>query len=452
MVDTAALITTLTPAMGALLAALFAALSMALGFALLGWRQRARESERLAALLAAREQQLQQAQQETVRAQAEVAALRASLEQNAHAAEEKLQLLSAAKQQLSQEFQLLAQRIFEEKSERFGQQNKTSLETTLAPLREQLTEFRKRVEDVYDKESRDRSALRAELGHLQELNLRMSVEALNLTRALKGNNKAQGNWGEVVLERVLEESGLRKGHEYETQVAAQSEDGRRRHRDVVVRLPDNRDIVLDAKVSLLDYERYCNADTEVERTAALRQHVASVRAHIDGLSVKAYENLAGVRSLDFVLIFIPIEAAFLAAFNSDASMFRDAYEKNIIVVSPTTLLATLRTVQTIWRYERQNANAELIAGKAGALHDQFARLLEALQDIGRHLDKSREAYEIALNRFSQGKGNLVKRVHDLAKLGAKHKRALPEALLDAATDDELNEVENDPPAAGPASE
>ena len=365
----------------------------------------------------------------------EIAAQKSTLENNEKVYAEKLQLLTEARQQLSREFEQLAGKIFEEKQERFAKQSKENIDLTLTPLREQLTEFRKRVEDVYERETRDRMSLRTELGHLKELNQRMSQEAINLTRALKGETKTQGNWGEVVLERVLEESGLRKGHEYETQLAMRDEAGKRRYPDVVVRLPDDKDIVIDAKVSLVHYERYCNASDEVERQQALREHISSMRAHIDGLSVKDYENLDGVRSLDFVLIFVPIEAAFLTAFDADPAMFRDAYEKNIIVVSPTTLLATLRTVQTIWRYERQNANAERIANEAGKLHDQFALVLDALEDVGRHLDKSREAYDKTIERFSRGRGNLVKRVHDLAKLGAKTKRALPDNLL-AAADDE----------------
>ena len=409
-------------------------------------RQRTREfSQQLAQLqqnLADKEsrtQQLQQRehelQQSEHKLQTEVAVLRTTLSEQQRMAEEKLKLLADAKQQLTLEFETLAQKILEEKSERFTKQNQTNIETTLNPLREQLTEFRKRVEDVYDKDSKDRTSLRAELSHLQNLNQRIGEEALNLTRALKGDNKAQGNWGEVVLERVLEESGLRKGHEYETQVALRSDEGQRRNPDVIVHLPDNKDIVIDAKVALIAYERYVNAATEAERETALRQHIAAVRTHIDGLSLKQYENLAGVRSLDFVLIFIPIEAAFLAAFEHDANVFREAYEKNIIVVSPTTLLATLRTVQTIWRYERQNANADAIAKQAGALHDQFALLLQSLQDIGKYLDKSRDAYEQTVDRFSRGRGNLVKRVNDLAKLGAKTKKSLPTELLESAEDD-----------------
>lgn len=426
-------------------------------------RQRRHEIESLRTQIGERDQRIElmsqrteQIQQREAAANIEIATLRSTLEQSERAAEEKLKLLGEAKQQLSHEFQTLAQRIFDEKSERFTKQNRENIEGTLNPLREQLLEFRKRVEDVYDKESKDRTSLRAELGHLKELNQRMSTEALNLTRALKGDNKAQGNWGEVVLERVLEESGLRKGHEYETQVAMANAEGRRFQPDVVVHLPDAKDIVIDAKVSLIHYERYCNADTDVERETALKQHIASVRAHVDGLSLKQYENLPGVRSLDFVLIFIPIEAAFLAAFEHDPALFRAAYEKNIIVVSPTTLLATLRTVQTIWRYERQNANAELIARQAGSLHDQFARVLEALQDVGRHLDRSRSAYELTLDRFSRGKGNMVKRVADIAKLGAKTKRGLPPELLANSDDtsdllpDESDLVDNSDPAAARA--
>lgn len=427
-------------AVAALVACVFIAISV---------RQRNDDIAQLRTQIAEREQRIEQLlqrieqiQQREAAANNELAAMRSTLAQSERAAEEKLKLLGEAKQQLSHEFQTLAQRIFDEKSERFTKQNRESIEGTLNPLREQLLEFRKRVEDVYDKENKDRASLRTELGHLKELNQRMSVEALNLTRALKGDNKAQGNWGEVVLERVLEESGLRKGHEYETQVALIDSEGRRFQPDVVVHLPENKDIVIDSKVSLIHYERYCNADVDTDRDAALKQHIASVRAHVDGLSIKQYENLPGVRSLDFVLIFIPIEAAFLAAFEHDPALFRAAYEKNIIVVSPTTLLATLRTVQTIWRYERQNANAEVIARQAGSLHDQFARVLEALQEVGRHLDKSRTAYELTLDRFSRGKGNMVKRVADMAKLGAKAKRGLPPELL-ANSDDTLDLLADD---------
>jgi DNA recombination protein RmuC len=390
--------------------------------------------------LQARDERIERLLAESRQTQADLAAVRTELEQSRQAAEEKLRLLHEAREQLTREFEVLAQRIFEEKSQRLTQQNQTQLEATLTPLRQQLGDFRKRIDDVYDNEARDRASLRSELAHLKELNQRMSQEALNLTRALKGDNKLQGNWGEVVLERVLEESGLRKGHEYETQFTAQDEDGKRRRPDVIVRLPDQKDIIIDAKCSLVDYERYCSAETDEERRTALRAHVAAVRSHVTGLSAKAYADLPGVRTLDFVLIFIPIEAAFLAAFEHEPALFRECYDRNIIIVSPTTLLATLRTVETIWRYERQNANAEQIAREAGRLHDQFALVLESLQDVGKQLERASTAYEKTLDRFSRGRGNLVRRVDNLARLGAKTARTLPPELVETADGEPAGEA------------
>ncbi len=403
--------------------------------------------QQLAPQLEERERQRQQLQQQNGELRAELAAQRSTMVESQRAAAEKLELLQSARQQLTQEFEALSTRIFDEKSERFTKQSQTTLETTLNPLKEQLSQFRQRVETVYDTENKDRAQLRAELNQLKALNQRMSEEALNLTRALKGENKTAGNWGEVVLERVLEESGLRKGHEYETQFASRDDSGRRRHPDVVVRLPDNKDIVIDAKVSLVHYERYCSSDDEAERGTAIRAHVASLRGHIEGLSIKDYEGLEGIRSLDFVLIFVPIEAAFLAAFEHDPELFRIAYDRNIIVVSPTTLLATLRTVQSIWRYERQNANAEAIASRAGKLHDQFALVLESLQELGKQLDRSREGYDKVVDRLARGRNNVVRQVDDLAKLGARTKRRLPAAFT---PDAELEAA--DEPAALPAAE
>lgn len=350
---------------------------------------------------------------------------------DARAASEKLELLQGAKKQLEDEFSNLANRIFEEKSQRFLKTNQESLRATLDPLKTQLKDFRSKVEDVYDKESRDRLSLLHELNSLKQLNQRMSEDAVNLTRALKGDKKTQGNWGEIVLERVLEESGLRKGHEYETQFSATASDGQRRQPDVVVHLPDKRDIIIDSKVSLVAYEQYVSSEDEVERKRALGQHVQAIKQHIDSLSLKEYERLEEVNSLDFVLLFIPIESAFMAAFDSDPTMFSLAYDKHIIVVSPTTLLATLRTVQTIWRYEHQNRNAEKIAAQAGAIHDQFALVLEALEDVGRHLERAHESWDKTRLRLSTGRGNLVKRVRDLEKLGARTKRQLPSSMASA---------------------
>ncbi len=364
--------------------------------------------------------------------QSEYGRLEERLEQEGRTAQEKLELLQGARKQLGEEFSNLANRIFEEKSQRLVQTNQETLKATLDPLKTQIKDFRKKVEDVYDKESRDRVSLRHELENLKQLNQRMSEDAVNLTRALKGDKKTQGNWGEVVLERVLEDSGLRKGYEYETQFSAVSAEGQRRLPDVVVRLPDDKDIIIDSKVSLVDYERYVNAENEEDRQAALAAHVRAIKQHIKGLSLKEYEQLEGLRSLDFVLLFIPIESAFMAAFDSDPTMFKTAYDKQIIVVSPTTLLATLRTVQTIWRYEHQNRNAEKIAQQAGSIHDQFARVLESLQDIGKHLNRAQEAWEKTRGRMSRGRGNLVKKVQELEKLGARTKKTLPAKMLDEA--------------------
>jgi DNA recombination protein RmuC len=388
-------------------------------------------------------QQVLEHSRELAAVQSEYGRLEERLEQEGRTAQEKLELLQGARKQLGEEFNNLANRIFEEKSQRLVQTNKETLKATLDPLKTQIKDFRKKVEDVYDKESRDRISLRHELQNLKQLNQRMSEDAVNLTRALKGDKKTQGNWGEVVLERVLEDSGLRKGYEYETQFSAVSAEGQRRLPDVVVRLPDDKDIIIDSKVSLVDYERYVNAENDDDRQTALAAHVRAIKAHIKGLSLKEYEQLEGLRSLDFVLLFIPIESAFMAAFDSDPTMFKTAYDKQIIVVSPTTLLATLRTVQTIWRYEHQNRNAEKIAQQAGSIHDQFARVLESLQDIGKHLNKAQEAWEKTRERMSSGRGNLVKKVQDLEKLGARTKKTLPAQMLDEALAEDSEPLEPD---------
>lgn len=366
--------------------------------------------------------------------QADMAALKVKLSDEQRAGAEKLKVLEDAKERLSKEFEVLANRIFEDKSERLNKQNRQTLDATLSPLRDQLTGFRKKVEDVYDKEARERQSLLHEVSALKDLNQRMSTDALNLTRALKGDNKLQGNWGELVLERVLEDSGLHKGREYEVQVTAQGGSGGVMRPDVIVRLPDERDLVIDAKVSLVDYERYCSAIDEDEKQAALHQHVQSMRKHVIGLSTKDYAGLEGIRTLDFVFVFVPIEPAFMLAFEHDQGLFREAYERNVIVVSPTTLLATLRTVQNLWRYDAQNKNAEKIATSAGGLHDQFALVMESMQDVGLQLDRAQGSYDKMVKRFSTGKGNLVNRTKELEKLGAKTKRKLPAALQDSDTD------------------
>jgi DNA recombination protein RmuC len=366
---------------------------------------------------------------------ADLAELRTSLSEQSKQSAEKIALLNEAREQLKHEFQNLAHRIFEEKSHRFSDQNRANLDQLINPLREQLGDFKKRVEDVYDKESRDRAALHAEINHLKELNQRIGKEALNLTRALKGDSKTRGNWGEVVLERVLEASGLQKGREYDVQVSCSDALGKRYQPDVIVRLPEGKDVIIDAKVSLKDYESFFNSEDPVEKEKALRAHIEALRTHLRQLAAKDYQDLEGVRSLDFVLMFIPVEAAFLAAVEKDGAIFGEAFEKNIMLVSPSTLLVTLRTIQNIWRYEYQNHYALEIAKRAGALYDKFVGFIESLEEIGLQLDKAKAAYRSAFDRLTAGRGNLVRRTQELRAMGVKATKELSPRIVELAEAD-----------------
>ena len=358
--------------------------------------------------------------------------------------ESQLKLLQDAKQILTQEFENLANRIFDEKQTKFSAQSKEALEVSLSPLRRDIGDFRKQVESVYDKENADRNKLVGQISELQKQTMQISADAVSLANALRGDNKAQGNWGEFVLEKLLEDSGLTNGREYDTQVALKGEDGRRRNPDVVIHLPEGRDIVIDAKVSLVDYERYFHAEDEDTKQQCLNQHLASLKAHIRGLSGKDYESLEGVNSLDFVLIFIPVESAFMLALDQAPDMMRDAYDRGIIVVSPSTLMVTLRTIKNLWRYADQNRNAQVIADKAGGLYDQFVLYIEALEDVGRHLNKSREVWDTAHKRLVSGRGNLVRRSEELKKLGAKAKKSIPDNVRSIASQqDVLADVSKD---------
>jgi len=343
--------------------------------------------------------------------------------------ESQLKLVQEAKVTLGQEFENLANRIFDDKQTKFSEHSKQALETSLSPLRRDLGDFRKQVSSAYDKENADRNRLAGQISELQKQTMKVSSDAASLANALKGDNKQQGNWGEFVLEKLLEDSGLSKGREYETQVALKDEEGKRRNPDVIIHLPEGRDIIIDAKVSLIDYERYFHAEEGESRNQSLNQHLNSLRTHIKGLSVKNYEKLENVNSLDFVLIFIPVESAFMLALDNDPDIMREAYDRGIILVSPSTLMVTLRTIKNLWRYADQNINAQQIAEKAGGLYDLFVLHVEALEDIGKHLDKSKDAYDTAFKRLSTGRGNLVKRSEELKTLGAKTKKALADKLL-----------------------
>jgi DNA recombination protein RmuC len=341
------------------------------------------------------------------------------------------QLLLESRQLFEREFHQVASRLLDEKSERITLQNRTQVGELLSPLREQLQDFRRKVEDVYDKESKDRVALHREISLLRDLNVRISHEAENLVKALKGDNKAQGNWGELVLERVLELSGLVKGREFEVQASYRTADGQWLRPDVVVHLPDGKDVVIDSKVSLLHWDAYCAAQNDNDAAEALRGHVQSLRAHVRGLSGKQYENLPGLRSLDFVLLFIPIEAAFLKLMEAEPEVFTEAYAKGLMLVCPSTLLATLRTIQNLWRYEYQNRNALRIAECAGGLHDQFVMVIDSIKELGDRLSKTSQSYDNLWKRMVDGKGNVIKRVAELESLGAKTRRKLSREEGDA---------------------
>lgn len=334
----------------------------------------------------------------------------------------------------NQEFKLLANEIFEEKGKRFAEQNKTNLSEILSPLKERIGEFQKKVEDTNKQNAERNAGLVEQIKLLSDLNKQITKEAENLTKALKGDTKAQGNWGEVILERILEKSGLEKGREYEAQVSELGEDGKRYQPDVVVHLPDNKNIIVDSKVSLIAYERMVNAESPEEQVAQLKMHINSIKAHVKGLSEKSYQNLYGVEGLDFVLLFIPIEPAFTLAVQHDPELFNEAYSKNIVIVSPTTLIATLRTISSIWKQEYQNKNAMEIARQGGALYDKFVAFTDDLTKVGTQLRATQTTYEASMKKLYEGTGNLVKRALDIKKLGAKTSKQLDQRLVDRAED------------------
>jgi DNA recombination protein RmuC len=379
-----------------------------------------------------KEAEFRQLQQLYHEAKTKNAELQARMAEQGKNAEEKLALLRDAETRLVNQFENLAGKIFDERNRQFTEHNKTSLDHIVKPLREQLGEFKQRIETVYDNENRDRISLREEIISLRRDTAQMNQEALNLTRALKGDKKIQGNWGEMILETVLEKSGLRKGLEYETQGAFRDENNKLFKPDVIVRLPENKDVVIDSKVSLLAYERHCSSEDEQERAAALKQHAEAVRTHIKSLSGKDYSGLKGLRSLDFVLLFMPIEAAFIAAFQADERLFADAFEHKIIVVTPTTLLATLRTIENIWRYERQNENARAIADKAGLVYDKIRGFVEDLEKLGKQISTVNTTYDGVMNKLTQGQGNLISQASSFVNLGVKVKKPLPKSITEQA--------------------
>ena len=372
----------------------------------------------------------------------QIAHLQTTLEQERRQAAEKLALLNDSREQMTLQFKAIAADILEDKSRRFTASNKESIGEILRPLSEKIQHFEKKVEETYDKEAKERFSLASEIRNLQALNARISEDAVNLTYALKGESKTQGTWGEVILETILEKSGLVKGREYQTQVSLKSEDGSRSQPDVIVHMPENKHIIIDAKVSLKAYEAFCSEHDPDRREESLRLHVQSVRNHVKTLSSKDYQNLLSHNSLDFVLLFMPVEAAFSVAVQQDGELFTSAFDKNIILVGPSTLLATLRTIQNIWRYEHQNQNALEIASSAGALYDKFVAFAGDLEEIGQRIEATQKSYDKAHNKLASGKGNLVTRIENLKKLGARASKKHSEQLLAKADTDTVSLLED----------
>lgn len=349
---------------------------------------------------------------------------------------EQKQEVEQLQEKFTKEFENLANKILEEKTTKFTEQNKENLKNILSPLQDKIQLFEKKVEDTH-KESIDyHAALRQQILGLREMNAQMSKETLNLTKALKGDSKMQGNWGELVLERVLEKSGLEKGREYEVQQSFTTEEGNRVQPDVVINLPDGKKMIVDSKVTLTAYEKYINEEDDNLKSQFLKEHLISLKRHIDQLSEKNYHDLYQMESPDFVLLFIPIESAFALALNEDTTLYNKAFEKNIVIVTPSTLLATLRTIDSMWTNQKQQENAVEIARQAGALYDKFHGLLSDLISVGKKMDDAKAGYSDAMNKLIDGKGNLITSVEKLKKMGAKAKKALPENILSRAEKEE----------------
>ncbi|QSZ42657.1 DNA recombination protein RmuC [Sulfurimonas aquatica] len=352
------------------------------------------------------------------------AVLKTRYESEIKSSNEKLNVLQNAKDELSKEFTLLANKIFEDKTKQFSNSNKEQLELLLKPFREQITNFSTQAKEQFHTQTKDTIQLKDELLRLKQMNMQLSHDAHNLTNALKGENKTQGNWGEIVLERILEQSGLRSGIEYELQATLKSNEGKTYRPDVVIHMPQERDIIIDSKVSLVGYERFINSEDPIDKSKALKEHILSISTHIKGLGEKKYEKLIGVNTLDFVLLFMPIEGAFLLALEQDGEFFKTAYENNILVVSPSTLLVTLRTIEHIWRTQRQEEHAKKIADEAEAMYEKLVGFVEEMKKVGTHLQKAQDSYDTSMNRLSTGRGNVIRRAENIVKLGIKPKKEL----------------------------
>lgn len=346
--------------------------------------------------------------------------------------EEKVQLLEEAKQQLANEFKVLANKIFDSKQSQLTEFNKQSVEAAIKPMNAALESFKQRVETVHKEDLEGRASLVEQLKQLQALNSKMSTEAQNLTQALKGDSKTQGNWGELILERLLERSGLREGVEFDREKSFVSGEGRRLRPDVIINLPDKKHIVVDSKVSLLHYEQALNSGTTHLRDTALKQHLKSLKAHIDALAEKRYEHLERLNAPDFTLMFLPVEGAYLMAIEADSSIFEHAFEKSVAVVTPTTLFTTLKTIEQLWRYERQSENTVKLIRRAAEVHDKFVGFVETFEKVGTQFDTAHKSYQKARSQMMQGSGNLIRQAEMLKDLAGKTKKEIPEHLLEEA--------------------
>jgi DNA recombination protein RmuC len=367
--------------------------------------------------------------------QANFEAQEAAIAQERIGFDEKFQLLSNAEKHLNTQFENVANKIFEQKSEKFTKTSEQGITHLLLPLKQQIDDFKKQIRDQYVTEGQERASLRTEILGLKELNLQITQEAAALTNALKGDNKQQGNWGEIVLARILDESGLREGHEYEIQKHLVANDGKRYRPDVVVHLPNKKDIVIDSKVSLIAHERMVNGQTEDERKRALKEHIISIKGHIKGLSKKDYQDSPGVQTLDYVLMFVPVESAFISAVQEAPDLVKLAMDNQIMLVSPTNLLVALRTINNIWQYEYQNQHAKTIADRAKKMYDKFASFVDDMQRIGKNIDALEKSYDGAMNKLSTGRGNLVTQAESFKTLGVTPTKMIDKELLPRAQHD-----------------
>lgn len=376
--------------------------------------------------------------EQLVASQSDLLELRATHESHLASAQEveralrdKQQLLEDTEKRLQTQFENLANKIFEQKQHAFNESSQSGLNSVLSPLKDQLEQFKKQINDQHIREGQERASLKTEILGLKALNQKITEEAAALTQALKGDNKQQGNWGEVVLERILKESGLREGHEFHTQVSQRNDEGKLYQPDVVVHLPNDKDVIIDSKVSLSGYESYFNSDNELDRQASLLDHINSLKTHIKGLGAKDYHQLPGIRTLDYVLMFIPIESAFLLAVEEAPDLVNLALNNNILLVSPTNLLVALRTINNIWQYEYQNQNAQVIAERAAKLYDKFANFLLDMERVGKSFDAAQNHFDAALKKLSTGRGSLVTQVEQFKSLGVQPSKQLPDSFTKA---------------------